>query len=142
MGPGRPIEAHHRRHWALIVGSLYQGTSQSSEVIHILHIGYYILYTISYIFYIIQCTVYIYIYIRPIPYGVRSSPPPHTHIYMYIIDREGADTPPGIFYMRFGPPPIYFIYIYIYIHILYSIYYKLYIIYYISRHHIYIYIYL
>jgi len=57
MGPGRPIEAHHRRHWALIVGS----TSPRERVSRLrlytystLDIIYYILYLISSILYSVQ----------------------------------------------------------------------------------------
>ena len=48
-----------------------------------LDIIYYILYLISSVLYSVQYT-YMYIYIRPIPNGVRSGPPSHTHIYLYI----------------------------------------------------------
>ena len=79
MGPGRPIEAHHRRHWALIIGRLY--TYSTLDII------YYILYLISSILYSVRY-IYIYIYIRLTPYEVRSGLPSHTHIYIYYILRH------------------------------------------------------
>ena len=85
MGPGRPIDSHHRGHQALIVGSLYQGTSESFEVIYILHIIYiiyYILYLLYYIAYSIH--IYIHIYIRPIPNELGEVWPALTHTYIYV----------------------------------------------------------
>ena len=89
MGPGRPIDSHHRGHQALIVGSLYQGTSESFEVIYILHI-IYIIYYILYLLYYIAYSIHTYIYILGLFQMGWGLARPHTHISICIyIDREG-----------------------------------------------------
>ena len=93
MGPGRPIEAHHRRHWALIIGRLY--TYSTLDII------YYILYLISSILYSVR---YIYIYILDLLHMRWGLACPHTHIYIYILYIETSS-----------------IYIYICIFIIYNI---------------------